>query len=265
MCFIWQNQRHQQKFQEKVIHLTESDVPEKTEADHDCNKQRIETNSDIGCLKPGGEESLNTCKEHCVDKKCVDEHESTIQVQFAEKHSENAESCDHKANNEVNLDVSIKDFVPTTECVNKFEDLHLKEDKDEENEDIISDFSKLFLEEEEPSDDTDSSHEFYDFEMQTYEVVNEDPETAFCTLGDRGTIHIEDNSILHCLNQFTHIEKLCENNKLLCEVCTRNQLCGIKTNKISMLTLFFNLLNCSKFSTEFIFLTKTSSKSNFLF
>ncbi|KAK9402168.1 ubiquitin carboxyl-terminal hydrolase 16 [Crotalus adamanteus] len=118
-------------------------------------------------------------------------------------------------------------------CVNKFEDLHLKEDKNEECEDIISDFSKLFLEEEEPSDDTDSLVEFYDFEMQTYEVVNEDPETAFRTLGDRDTMNIEENSILHCLNQFTHTEKLCENNKLLCEACTRNQLCGIKTNKIN--------------------------------
>uniref|UniRef100_A0A2D4FMZ8 Ubiquitin carboxyl-terminal hydrolase n=1 Tax=Micrurus corallinus TaxID=54390 RepID=A0A2D4FMZ8_MICCO len=227
------NQRHQQKFQEKVIHLTDSDVTDKTEADHDCNKQIIESNSDISCLKPGEEESLNTCEEHCVDKNCVDEPESTIQVQITEKHDENADSCDQEANNEVNLDVSMKDFVPTVECVNKFDDLHLKEDKDEEDEDIISDFSKLFLEEEEPSDDTDSLQEFYGFETQTYEVVNEDPEIAFCTLADRDTTNIEENSILHCLNQFTHIEKLCENNKLLCEVCTRNQLCGIKTNKIN--------------------------------
>ncbi|KAG8136582.1 putative Ubiquitinyl hydrolase 1 protein [Naja naja] len=215
------NQRHQQKFREKVIHLTDSDVTDKTEADHDCNKQIIESNSDIRCLKPGEEESLNTCEEHCVDKN------------IAEKHDENADSCDQEANNEVNLDVSIKGFVPTIECVNKFDDLHLKEDKDEEDEDIISDFSKLFLEEEEPSDDTDSLQEFYGFETQTYEVVNEDPETAFRTLADRDTINIEENSILHCLNQFTHIEKLCENNKLLCEACTRNQCCGIKTNKIN--------------------------------
>ncbi|XP_034284871.1 ubiquitin carboxyl-terminal hydrolase 16 [Pantherophis guttatus] len=227
------NQRHQQKFQEKVIHLTDNDVAEKTEADHDCNKQTIESNSDIRCLKPEEEESLNTCEEHCVDKKCVDEPESIVQVPITEKHDENADSCDQEANNEVNLDVSIKEFVPATECVNKFDDLHLKEDKDEEDDDIISDFSKLFLEEEEPSDDTDSLHEFYGFETQTYEVVNEDPETAFCSLADSNTINIEENSILHCLNQFTRIEKLCENNKLLCEVCTRNQLCGIKTNKIN--------------------------------
>uniref|UniRef100_A0A8C5RUS1 Ubiquitin specific peptidase 16 n=1 Tax=Laticauda laticaudata TaxID=8630 RepID=A0A8C5RUS1_LATLA len=226
------NQRHQQKFQEKVIRLTDSDVTDKTEADQDCNKQIIESNSDISCLKPGEKESLNTCEEHCVDKKCVDEPESTIQVQITEKHDKNADSCDQEANNEVNLDVSTKDFVPAIECVNKFDDFHLKEHKDEED-DIISDFSKLFLEEEEPSDDTDSLQEFYGFETQTYEVVNEDPEIAFCTLADRDTINIEENSILHCLNQFTHIEKLCENNKLLCEVCTRNQLCGIKTNKIN--------------------------------
>uniref|UniRef100_A0A8C6XLP2 Ubiquitin carboxyl-terminal hydrolase n=1 Tax=Naja naja TaxID=35670 RepID=A0A8C6XLP2_NAJNA len=152
---------------------------------------------------------------------------------FLKFSSSNRAHCDQEANNEVNLDVSIKGFVPTIECVNKFDDLHLKEDKDEEDEDIISDFSKLFLEEEEPSDDTDSLQEFYGFETQTYEVVNEDPETAFRTLADRDTINIEENSILHCLNQFTHIEKLCENNKLLCEACTRNQCCGIKTNKIN--------------------------------
>ncbi|KAM6446526.1 ubiquitin carboxyl-terminal hydrolase 16 isoform 1-T2 [Liasis olivaceus] len=224
------NQRHQQKFQEKAIHLTDSGAIEKTEVDHDCSKI-IESNSEITCLKIGDEESLNICEEHCVDKKHINEQGSIIQVQNAEKHDENADSCNQDANNEVNLGVSTKDFVTTIECANKFDDLPL-EDKDEEDEDIISDFSKLFLEEE-PGDDTDSLNEFYDFETPIYEVVNEDPETAFCTLADRDTMNIEENSILHCLYQFTHIEKLCENNKLLCEVCTRNQLCGMKTNGIN--------------------------------
>ncbi|XP_069060173.1 ubiquitin carboxyl-terminal hydrolase 16 isoform X1 [Pleurodeles waltl] len=60
-------------------------------------------------------------------------------------------------------------------------------------------------------------------ETKLYEVVNEDPETAFCTLADRNTINTEECSVETCLYQFTRNEKLCENNKLLCNVCTQKQ------------------------------------------
>ncbi|NXC43102.1 UBP16 hydrolase, partial [Penelope pileata] len=53
------------------------------------------------------------------------------------------------------------------------------------------------------------------------EVLTEDPEKAFCTLANREDLNPEEGSIHHCLYQFTRNEKLSENNKLLCDVCTQ--------------------------------------------
>lgn len=67
-------------------------------------------------------------------------------------------------------------------------------------------------------------------ETKLYEVVNEDPETAFCTLANRNTINTDECSVESCLYQFTRNEKLCENNKLLCNVCTQRQCNRRNTN-----------------------------------
>ncbi|GAB1300406.1 Ubiquitin carboxyl-terminal hydrolase 16 [Apodemus speciosus] len=65
---------------------------------------------------------------------------------------------------------------------------------------------------------------------KVYEVMNEDPETAFCTLANREAFSTDECSIQHCLYQFTRNEKLQDANKLLCEVCTRRQCNGPKAN-----------------------------------
>eukprot|EP00079_Xenopus_tropicalis_P020940 XP_012812149.1 PREDICTED: ubiquitin carboxyl-terminal hydrolase 16 isoform X1 [Xenopus tropicalis] len=58
---------------------------------------------------------------------------------------------------------------------------------------------------------------------QIYEVINEDPKTAFSTLSERKDLPLDGYSVLSCLYQFTHKETLTGNNKLLCNVCTRKQ------------------------------------------
>ncbi|CAO2606038.1 Ubiquitin carboxyl-terminal hydrolase 16 [Lemmus lemmus] len=65
---------------------------------------------------------------------------------------------------------------------------------------------------------------------KVYKVMNEDPETAFCTLANRETFSADECSIQHCLYQFTRNEKLQDANKLLCEVCTRRQGYGPKAD-----------------------------------
>ncbi|KAL1789808.1 ubiquitin carboxyl-terminal hydrolase 16 isoform X1 [Sigmodon hispidus] len=65
---------------------------------------------------------------------------------------------------------------------------------------------------------------------KVYEVMNEDPETAFCTLANREAFSTEECSVQHCLYQFARNEKLQDANKLLCEVCTRCQGNGPKEN-----------------------------------
>ncbi|KAM9320362.1 ubiquitin carboxyl-terminal hydrolase 16 [Gastrophryne carolinensis] len=56
-----------------------------------------------------------------------------------------------------------------------------------------------------------------------YEVVNQDPKTAFCTLSDRNELHLDEWSVLSCLYQFTRKEDLVGNNQLLCNTCTQRQ------------------------------------------
>ncbi|XP_075450039.1 ubiquitin carboxyl-terminal hydrolase 16 isoform X2 [Ascaphus truei] len=65
---------------------------------------------------------------------------------------------------------------------------------------------------------------------QCYEVVNEDPEVAFCTLADRKELPSDECSVQSCLYQFTRKENLTGNNQLLCNVCTRKEPNGPKKN-----------------------------------
>ncbi|XP_048349102.1 ubiquitin carboxyl-terminal hydrolase 16 isoform X2 [Sphaerodactylus townsendi] len=186
------------------------------------------------------EESLNQCEEQYADEKENNgRHEITKEVQNTEKCSENTECCDKEANGEAATDFPVGDVVSAVECVNKFDHLTLREDemskeekelskKDkiaEEDEDISHIFNELSLDVE--SDNMDIAYEL-DSDSKIYEVVNVDSETAFCTLANREMISLEEGSVLHCLYQFTRNEKLCENNKLLCDVCTRRQLSGPK-------------------------------------
>ncbi|XP_042313062.1 ubiquitin carboxyl-terminal hydrolase 16 [Sceloporus undulatus] len=217
------NQRRQQKFQEKVIPLTDSCASEKNEVDHGCSNgtETVESHSEITCLKQE-EESLNPCEDS------INGHNIATETQNTGKHNVNTENSDHIANNEVSMEVPSEGLVSVVECVNKFDHLSLKEDSIEEDEDTANGFHKLSLDEE-ADDDTDSFSKLHNSETKMYEIVNEDPETAFRTLANREAMNTDESSILLCLYQFTHNEKLCENNKLLCDVCTRRQLCGPKT------------------------------------
>ncbi|XP_077198601.1 ubiquitin carboxyl-terminal hydrolase 16 isoform X2 [Paroedura picta] len=249
------NQRRQQKMQEKVIHLTDPCVTEKSEVGQDCNKE-IESSNEVTDLKQE-EESLNQCEEHCADEKeNNDRQEVTKNVQDTEKCSKNTECCDQEASSEAVTDFLPEDLVPAAdgegEIAKEEEDIPKenkidkeeeipKEDKIAKEEDEISEEDK-FLEEDEishifnklsldtESDNMDISSYELDSDSKIYEVVNEDSETAFCTLANRELVSTEEGSVLHCLYQFTHNEKLCENNKLLCDVCTRRQLCGPKNS-----------------------------------
>ncbi|XP_028582815.2 ubiquitin carboxyl-terminal hydrolase 16 [Podarcis muralis] len=223
------NQRRQQKMQEKVIPLTDICATEKTEGDHDCSSETVGNDSEGTSLKQD-EESCNPCEEQCLDQKeSMNEQEGTTEVQNAEVQNENTGSSDQEANNEATMAVTTEGLVSAVQCINKRDNLPAKHDSLDEDEDITNGFNKLALDEE-PSDDSESLNDLHDSETKMYEVVNEDPETAFCTLANREAMNTEEGSVLHCLYQFTHNEKLCENNKLLCDVCTQRQVCGPKTS-----------------------------------
>nr|XP_056714439.1 ubiquitin carboxyl-terminal hydrolase 16 [Euleptes europaea] len=261
------NQRRQQKLQEKVIHLTDPCVTEQSEVCQDRSKD-TESSTEVTDLKQeeeslnqceehyadeqvnnGGQEvtkevqntekcSENTecCnKEHCAHEKENDGGQEVTK----EKCSENTECCDQEANSDSVTDFPIKDLFSVVECVNKFDHLSLRVEEISEEEEEISEEDKMAKEDEEmphifnklsldaESDNMDITYKL-DSDSKTYEIVNEDSETAFCTLANRELMSTEEGSVCHCLYQFTRNEKLCENNKLLCDVCTRRQLCGPK-------------------------------------
>ncbi|KAG2457166.1 UBP16 hydrolase, partial [Polypterus senegalus] len=67
------------------------------------------------------------------------------------------------------------------------------------------------------------------FVAKEYTVVKEDQELAFVTLAKRDPPAKQECSAESCLYQFTEIEKLADNNKLLCNTCTKRRNMGVHT------------------------------------
>lgn len=76
-----------------------------------------------------------------------------------------------------------------------------------------------------------------------YTVVNQDPELAFHALTTREVPEKQECSVESCLYQFTEVEHLTENNRLMCVTCTKRQS-GPKASDgtftlFTILTVFF--------------------------
>ncbi|XP_076974906.1 ubiquitin carboxyl-terminal hydrolase 16 isoform X2 [Tamandua tetradactyla] len=213
------NQRRQQKIQGKVLHLTDIctiDHPEDNECDGEMS---LKEEMDSASNHISQEEVMH--EEYCVNQKDLNDQENITDSQ------KSTEEVDVK-NISMDKDLEILASSPTefTRNLNG-----VKEESDGEV-DISSGFKNLNLSvalqpEEINIEILNDSHAPG---TKVYEVVNEDPETAFCTLASREAFNTEECSIQHCLYQFTRNEKLRDANKLLCEVCTRRQYNGPKAN-----------------------------------
>lgn len=60
-------------------------------------------------------------------------------------------------------------------------------------------------------------------DVKEYTVVNRDPELAFRALASRTAPVKQECSVESCLYQFTEVEHLTENNRLMCVTCTKQQ------------------------------------------
>lgn len=60
-------------------------------------------------------------------------------------------------------------------------------------------------------------------DAKEYTVVNQDPDLAFNTLATRAAPGKQECSVESCLYQFTEVEQLIENNRLMCVTCTKRQ------------------------------------------
>nr|XP_030736836.1 ubiquitin carboxyl-terminal hydrolase 16 isoform X6 [Globicephala melas] len=218
------NQRRQQKIQGKVLHLNDIyaiDNPEGNECEVEMSLQR---EVDIKSNHISQEEVIH--KEYCVNQKDLNGHEKMI-----ESVTDNQKSTEEVDMKNVNMDNDLKVLASPAECTRNLNGAYMKEGSNGEV-DISSGFKNLNLNAALQPDEINLEilNDDHTPGTKVYEVVNEDPETAFCTLANREAFSTDECSIQHCLYQFTRNEKLRDANKLLCEVCTRRQYSGPKAN-----------------------------------
>uniref|UniRef100_A0A2K5CAW3 Uncharacterized protein n=1 Tax=Aotus nancymaae TaxID=37293 RepID=A0A2K5CAW3_AOTNA len=204
-----QNQRRQQKIQGKVLHLSDIctiDHPEDNEYEAEMS---LQGKVDIKSSHISQEDVMH--KEYCVNQKDLNGQEEMIES--VTDNQKSTEEVDMK-NINMNNDLEVLTSSPT-ECTRNLNGAYLKEGINGEM-DISSVFKNLNLNAALHPDEINIEilNDSHTSGTKVYEVVNEDPETAFCTLANRK----------HCLYQFTHA------NKLLCEVCTQRQCNGPKAN-----------------------------------
>nr|XP_045006579.1 ubiquitin carboxyl-terminal hydrolase 16 isoform X2 [Jaculus jaculus] len=219
------NQRRQQKLQEKLLHLNDictTDHPENNECE-----------AEISLLEEIDTKSKHISQEEVTQKEFyVGQNDQNGQVKTTESTTDNQNSpaeTDMK-NITMNNDTEILPSSPS-ECTGNINGAYLEERSNGEL-DIVSGLENLNLNAAVQPDeinleilsDSPSSG------TKVYELVNEDPETAFCTLANREAFSSDDGSVQHCLYQFTQNEKLQDANKLLCDVCTRRQYNGPKAS-----------------------------------
>ncbi|KAM7065339.1 ubiquitin carboxyl-terminal hydrolase 16 isoform 4-T6 [Acridotheres tristis] len=221
------NQRRQQKLQGKVLHLTDLCAPEQPERDVEYNQESETEMSSETLDKKQEEESSHDCKDHCLTQKDLSIQGNSSEI---ESRHENAGKPEQECEeNESVTDLSVEVLDCPMKFVNGLDNLSLKEEDDdnEDEEELATDFSKLHLGASES--DTSTLDGLQPVPNKTCEVSTDDPETAFCTLANREELNPEEDSIHHCLYQFTRNETLTETNKLLCDVCTQRH-CGPKNN-----------------------------------
>lgn len=217
------NQRRQQKIQGKVLHLNicTIDHPEDDECDIEMSPQgEVDTKSDH-ISQEGG-----TNTEYCVNQRDLNGQEKMTESVTDNQKSTEEIDLRHVI---VDNDGEVLSSSPS-ECARNLNGAFQSEGSNGEV-DISSSLKNLHLDDALQPDEINieilnDSHTG----TQVYEVVNEDPETAFCTLANREAFSTDECSIQHCLYQFTRNEKLRDANKLLCEVCTRRQCNGPKAN-----------------------------------
>uniref|UniRef100_A0A2K6EBH4 Ubiquitin carboxyl-terminal hydrolase 16 n=1 Tax=Macaca nemestrina TaxID=9545 RepID=A0A2K6EBH4_MACNE len=219
------NQRRQQKIQGKVLHLNDIctiDHPEDNEYEAEMSLQGEVNIKSNHILQEGVMH-----KEYCVNQKDLNGQEKMI-----ESVTDNQKSTEEVDMKNINMDNDLEVLTSSpTECTRNLNGAYLTEASNGEV-DISNGFKNLNLNAALHPDEINIEilNDSHTPGTKVYEVVNEDPETAFCTLANREVFNTDECSIQHCLYQFTRNEKLRDANKLLCEVCTRRQCNGPKAN-----------------------------------
>ncbi|CAH6792498.1 ubiquitin carboxyl-terminal hydrolase 16 isoform X2 [Phodopus roborovskii] len=215
------NQRRQQKLQEKVLHLNAICATDHTEDKEQETEMALPgVGVDAESNHVSQEEGIHT--EADVNQKDLNGQEKMIES------ATDSQKCPEALGVKSEIDLGI--LTSATECTRDLNDAFLEESTNGEL-DITNGLKNLNLNAAIHPDEINieilnDSHSA----TKVCEVMNEDPETAFCTLANREAFSTAECSVQHCLYQFTRNEKLQDANKLLCDVCTRRQGNGPKAN-----------------------------------
>ncbi|KAL1788523.1 ubiquitin carboxyl-terminal hydrolase 16 isoform X1 [Sigmodon hispidus] len=220
------NQRRQQKFQEKVLHLNDICATDHTEDNEHEAEMSLpgEVEVDIESNHVSQEEVIHT--EFYVNQK-----DPNGQEKMMESTTDSQKCPEALGVKSVNTENDLGILTPATECTRDLNGAFLEERTSGEL-DITNGLKNLSLNAAIHPDEINIEimNDNHSPAAKVYEVMNEDPETAFCTLANREAFSTDECSVQHCLYQFTRNEKLQDANKLLCEVCTRRQGNGPKEN-----------------------------------
>ncbi|XP_057899226.1 ubiquitin carboxyl-terminal hydrolase 16 isoform X4 [Melospiza georgiana] len=222
------SQRRQEKLQGKVLHLTYLCTTEQPEIDVKYNQESDTEMSSKTLDKKQEKESSHDCKDYCLTQKDLSIQGNSRELQS--RHENGGKPEQQWEENESLMDLSMEGLDSPVKFVNGLDNLSLEEEDDdnENEEELTMDFSKLHLSASDTSD-TNTLDGLQPVPNKTCEVSTDDPEMAFCTLANREELNPEEDSVHHCLYQFTRNETLTETNKLLCDVCTQRHF-GPKNN-----------------------------------
>ncbi|XP_029400187.1 ubiquitin carboxyl-terminal hydrolase 16 isoform X3 [Mus pahari] len=220
------NQRRQQKIQERFLHFNEICTTDYTED----NEREAET-ALPGEVKVDTESSHGSQEELTQTGFYVNQKDLNGQEKMIESTADVQKCPEDLEVKSVNTESDLGIVASATECPRNLNDAFLEERTSGEL-DIINGLKNLNLNATVHPDEINIEilNDSHSPASTVYEVINGDPETAFCTLANREAFSTDECSIQHCLYQFTRNEKLQDANKLLCEVCTRRQCNGPKAN-----------------------------------
>lgn len=220
------NQRRQQKIQERFLHFNEICTTNYTEDNDHEAETALPGEGEVDTEFNRGSQEELTQTELCVNQKDVNGQEEMI-----ESAADEWKCPEHLEVKSVSTESDLGSLTSAPECPRDLNDAFLEERTSGEL-DITNGLKNLTLNAAVDPDEISIEilNDSHSPALKVYEVMNEDPETAFCTLANREAFSTDECSIQHCLYQFTRNEKLQDANKLLCEVCTRRQCNGPKAN-----------------------------------
>ncbi|XP_076799226.1 ubiquitin carboxyl-terminal hydrolase 16 isoform X2 [Arvicanthis niloticus] len=220
------NQRRQQKLQERFLHFNEICTPDYTEDNEHETETALPGEVEVDTESHHSSQEEVTQAEFHVNQKDLNGQEKMIEsITDVQKCPEDLEVKSVATESDLGIVTS------ATECPRSLNGAFLEERTTGEL-DIINGLKNLHLNAAVDPDEINIEilNDSHSPVAKVYEIMNEDPETAFCTLANREAFSTDECSIQHCLYQFTRNEKLQDANKLLCEVCTRRQCNGPKAN-----------------------------------